>query len=138
MKPQHCVCINHQEGLQLEILVPACSFSLSSFNILVKLLSLELSVMHSVPRYSLKSRNLLMLLNSLRGSFFPVAQVSGLRREWHCFCVCGHPGWGKMGLWYVSLWDILNVYQLLTSVVSPVAEIWRSHFFCSWLFIQCD
>ena len=38
----------------------------------------------------------------------------------HCFCVCGYPGWGKMGLWYASLWDILNVYQLLTSVVSPV------------------
>ena len=27
-----------------------------------------------------------------------------------------------MGLWYTSLWDILNVYQLLTSVVSPLAE----------------
>ena len=27
-----------------------------------------------------------------------------------------------MGLWYASLWDILNVYQLLTSVVRPVAE----------------
>ena len=40
----------------------------------------------------------------------------------HCFCVCGYPGWGKMGLWYASLWDILNVYQLLTSVVSPLAE----------------
>lgn len=46
MKPQSCVCISHQEGLQLEVHVPACSFSLSSFSILVKLPSLELSVMH--------------------------------------------------------------------------------------------
>lgn len=46
LKPQHCVCISHQEGLQLEFHVPACAFSLSSFNILVKLPSLELSVMH--------------------------------------------------------------------------------------------
>lgn len=26
MKPQPCVCISHQEGLQLEVHVPACSF----------------------------------------------------------------------------------------------------------------
>lgn len=45
LKPPHCVCIHHQEDLQLEILVPACSCSLS-FSILVKLPSLELSVMH--------------------------------------------------------------------------------------------
>lgn len=46
LKPQHCVSISHQEGLQLEILVPACSFFLSAFSILVKLPSLELSVMY--------------------------------------------------------------------------------------------
>lgn len=44
VKPQHCVRINHQEGVELEVLVPACSFSLSPFTILVKLPSLELSV----------------------------------------------------------------------------------------------
>uniref|UniRef100_A0A9L0RER5 PITH domain containing 1 n=1 Tax=Equus caballus TaxID=9796 RepID=A0A9L0RER5_HORSE len=42
---QRCVCISHKEGLQLEILVPACSFFLSSFGLLVKLPSLKLSVM---------------------------------------------------------------------------------------------
>lgn len=46
LKPQHCVSISHQEGLHLEILVPACSFILSAFSILVKLPSLELFVMY--------------------------------------------------------------------------------------------
>ena len=30
-----------------------------------------------------------MLLNSLRGSFFPIAQVSGLRRAWVLFLFVG-------------------------------------------------